>query len=64
MKKTLNIAYLYPPVATCPQCKGQLWFIHLNGFFDQFDKVTAHECSDCGYKIEIDVEVVVDGKNS
>lgn len=47
-----------PPVATCPQCKGQAWFIHINGFYDEYDKVTAHECYDCGFTVDINVEVI------
>ena len=42
------------PVATCPDCKGQYWFIYLDGFDDNFENVIAHECGDCGFKIEFD----------
>ena len=59
-----DVVSLHQPVATCPQCKGQCWFIHVNGFYDEYDKVTAHECSDCGWTLDIDVEVVRDANKA
>ncbi len=56
----VEVLQLHSPVATCPQCKGQQWFIHINGFYDEYDKVTAHECCGCGWTLTIDVEVVKD----
>ena len=58
-----KVVQLHDPVATCPQCKGQEWFIHVNGFYDDYDKVTKHECCNCGFSIDIDVEVVRDAKH-
>ena len=49
---------LYSSVATCPYCDCQTWFIHLNGLYDRYDKVTAYECSNCRYKIDINIEVI------
>ena len=58
-----EILQLHKPVATCPQCKGQHWFIHLNGFYDEYDKVTAHECCECGFLLKIEVEVIKEDAN-
>jgi len=53
-----NVVLLHKPVATCPQCGGQTWFIHVNGFYDDYDKIIAHECSECGHWVEIQVEII------
>ena len=53
-----KVLQLHSPVATCPQCKGQQWLIHLNGFYDEYDKVTAHECYNCGWLLEVGVEII------
>jgi len=57
MGEVVQLHQLHQSVATCPQCKGQLWFIHVNGFHDDYDKVTGHECGDCGWKLNIEVAV-------
>lgn len=46
-------------VSTCEQCRGQLWYIHLNGPALEFDKIVAFECGKCGNRIE--VAIVRDG---
>lgn len=53
-----KLLQLHSPVATCPQCKGQRWFIYVNDFYDDYDKVIAHECCGCGFLLEIEVEVI------
>lgn len=60
MSQNYNIIQLYEPVSTCPQCKGQLWLIYVNGFYNDYDKITKHECYECGWSLNIDVEVVKD----
>ena len=59
-----EVIHLYNPVATCPQCKGQTWFIHVNGFYDDYDKVTKHECSKCGFSVIINAEVIKNADKS
>jgi len=55
-----EVVKLHSVVSTCPKCKGQTWFIHVNGFYDEYDKVTRHECSRCGFYVDIEVEVIKD----
>ena len=57
MAEVIELYQKYP-VATCPQCKGQQWFIHVNGSYDDFDKITSHECCGCGWALIIEVEFV------
>lgn len=42
----------HQPLATCPECGCQEWLIHLDGFEQDYENITAHECDACGYKIE------------
>ena len=51
-----EVIQLYEPVATCPKCGGQLWLLHLDGLHHNYENITAHECSSCGYKINFVVE--------
>lgn len=50
-----KVIQLHSPVATCPQCGCQEWFIHVNGFYDDHDKITKYECTKCGFSIDIEV---------
>ncbi len=45
------------PVATCPECRNQSWYIHVDDVFD-FHNVTAHECDQCGFTVDIHAEFV------
>lgn len=42
---------LYEAVATCPECQGQLWYIHLDGFKHDYENITEHECGECRFKV-------------
>jgi len=46
---------LYDTVATCPECGCQEWYIHVDGFGDDFKHVTAHACANCEYKVDIEI---------
>lgn len=59
-----KVVQLHSPIATCPQCKCQEWYIHVNGFYDDYDKVTAHECVNCGFTVIINVEVIKENADS
>ena len=50
---TLNRA-----VAKCPECESIEWLIQLDGFERDFTHVIAHECAKCGWRLEINVEII------
>ena len=50
-----EIIPLYQPVATCPECQGQTWFIHVDGFKDNFENITMHECANCGFTVKLTI---------
>lgn len=39
-------------VAGCPECDGELWYIHVDGKTQSLLGITALECAnpECGYK--------------
>ena len=41
------------PCAICPECGCAAWHIEVRGFTAETDDITAFECCDCGYRIEI-----------
>jgi hypothetical protein len=41
------------PCAVCPECGCAAWHIELRGYNMDTDNITAFECCDCGYRIEI-----------
>jgi hypothetical protein len=40
------------PVAKCPNCGDTRWFIRLNGFEQNWDKIIGTECFYCGFLID------------
>jgi len=40
------------PVAACPKCRGQHWYINLDAYDDDWEAINGTECVDCGYKID------------
>ena len=58
-----KVIELYRAVAECPKCKGQKWFIHLNGLRQEFTAITKHECCECGHSVDIRIEVEKEGVN-
>jgi hypothetical protein len=49
--------------ATCPECDGQAWLLPVNGYGDEWDKITGSECAGCGYIIDW-VTVKKEGDNA
>ena len=43
---------LFEPVATCPECGCQHWFIEVDSLSDDYESITAFECVNCGLYIE------------
>lgn len=46
-----EIIPLHSPIATCPECDCQLWIVHLDGFRQNYNNITVHECADCDYVV-------------
>lgn len=40
------------PVAACPECGYDQWYLNLNGFQQRWDKITGSECGNCGFIID------------
>ncbi len=57
MSKT-KVVTIHKAVAQCPACDGDEWLIQLDGFGQDYTHVVAHECAECGWRLEINVEIV------
>jgi hypothetical protein len=46
-------------LATCLNCHGTNWYIHMNALGKDFSRITKFQCSnpDCGMSIEADIEI-------
>ena len=42
----------YGPVAACPNCDSQQWYICLDAYDDDWEAINGTECASCGYKID------------
>ena len=62
MKKPDNVVKLFEviPVATCPQCDGQSWFIKMDGMNNDYSKIIGFECADeeCGFNVDLEIDAI------
>jgi len=40
------------PIAACPNCGGQKWYINLDAYDNDWEAINGTECVDCGYTID------------
>ena len=52
-----KVIELHECVAACPECKGQLWYLHLDKMGHNFENIIAHECVECGFRVDFDVRI-------
>jgi hypothetical protein len=44
----------YEPVAECPECGSQSWYVHLDSFSTEYIGINKLECTDCHLEVEFD----------
>ena len=59
-----EVIQLHEHVAECPKCKGQLWYIHVDKRGDEFENITAHECSTCDFRVELKIQLIKEEPNA
>ena len=67
MTKKSNVLKLFDdPVATCPRCSSQTWFIKVDDYDKSFTRITSFECSneDCNFAVDINIiDFSIEGSN-
>ena len=51
MAEVISLDY-FQPVAGCPNCGGQEFYIMLNGYNQNWDAVVGTQCCNCGMIIQ------------
>ncbi len=49
----------YEPVAECPDCGSQSWYVHLDSFGTEYKSIKKLECLDCHFEVEFDELVLL-----